>query len=229
MVVSAGCSGEKVATKSSNELVRYKIHSLAVMPFTSIVTPQVRDRGTLFVPAPDRVLRSDISLSIPPDGQLPPKQTVVVPEYAAKKVAELFVGRLRTWSGIQVLASSEVAGASIGDESLWESERPARAAAAAAKRLKVDAVLIGLVSVYQERVGSRWGADPSASVGFDVKVIAADEQVLWVGSYYERQRPMTEDLKGFLQRRAFVTADELAEYGVDEMLKDFPFGQRGNR
>ena len=61
-------------------------------------------------------------------------------------------------------------------------------------------------------------------VGFEVRVVAADGQVLWVGGYYERQRPMNEDLKGFLQRWAFVTAAELAEYGVEEILKDFPFG-----
>ncbi|MEK9139668.1 MAG: hypothetical protein AAB308_01325, partial [Nitrospirota bacterium] len=77
---------------------------------------------------------------------------------------------------------------------------------------------------YQERVGSRLGANPPATVGFETKVVAADGQVLWVGGYYERQRPMTEDLMGFLQRWAFVTAAELAEYGVDEVLKNFPFG-----
>jgi hypothetical protein len=53
--------------------------------------------------------------------------------------------------------------------------------------------------------------------------------VLWVGRYYERQRPMTEDLIGFLQRWAFVTAGELTEYGVEEVLKEFPFGKEGEQ
>jgi hypothetical protein len=61
-----------------------------------------------------------------------------------------------------------------------------------------------------------------------VKVVAADGQVLWVGNYYERQRPMNEDFTGFVQRRgAFVTAEELAQYGVEEILKKFPFGREG--
>ena len=61
-----------------------------------------------------------------------------------------------------------------------------------------------------------------------MKAVAADGQVLWVGNYYERQRPMSEDFIGFLQRSGmFVTAEELAEYGVDEMLKVFPFGEGG--
>ena len=45
--------------------------------------------------------------------------------------------------------------------------KPEQVAAAVAKRLKADATLIGRVSVYQERVGSRLGADPPAIVGFE--------------------------------------------------------------
>jgi hypothetical protein len=94
-----------------------------------------------------------------------------------------------------------------------------------AKQLKADAALMGYVSMYQERVGSRLGADPAASVGFDVKMVAADGRVLWIGQYYERQRPLTEDFVGFVKRYGvFVTAEELAEYGVEEVLKEFPFG-----
>jgi hypothetical protein len=54
--------------------------------------------------------------------------------------------------------------------------------------------------------------------------------VLWEGNYYERQRPMTEDLLGFVQRYGtFVTADELAAYGATELADDFPFGAAGER
>jgi hypothetical protein len=94
-----------------------------------------------------------------------------------------------------------------------------------AKQLKADASLIGQVRVYRERVGGRFGASPPATVGFEAKVVAADGQVLWEGNYYEKQRPMTEDLMGFIQRRGvFVTAEELAAYGVEHMLNEFPFG-----
>jgi hypothetical protein len=96
---------------------------------------------------------------------------------------------------------------------------------AVAKQLKADASLIGQVLMYQERVGGRFGASPPATVGFEAKVIAADGQVLWVGNYYERQRPMIEDVMGFIQRRGmFVTAEELATYGVEHLLLEFPFG-----
>ncbi|MEO5865141.1 MAG: hypothetical protein ABIQ79_08915, partial [Nitrospiraceae bacterium] len=98
-------------------------------------------------------------------------------------------------------------------------------AVAVAKQLKVDASLIGQVSVYQERVGGRFGANPPATVGFEAKVVAADGQVLWEGNYYEKQRPMIEDMMGFIHRWGmFVTAEELAAYGVEHMLLEFPFG-----
>jgi hypothetical protein len=102
---------------------------------------------------------------------------------------------------------------------------PERQAANIAVKLKADAVLMGQVLVYQERSGSRLGANPPASVGFEVKAVASDGQVLWVGNYYERQKPLTQDFLGFIHHGGvFVTAKELAEYGVDEVLKTFPFG-----
>lgn len=221
--ITAGCSGSKVTTKSSNELARYKIRSIVLIPFTSIATPQVFDQDDLFVSTPQSLRRSDISLAIPRDIQPPPKQAIVVPGYAAEKVTELFWGRLQDRKGLLVLSPSDAVRVSSADGELAKMG-PEKTAAAVAKRLKVDAALFGRVLVYQERVGSRLGANPPATVGFEAKVVATDGQVLWVGGYYERQRPMNEDLLGFLQRWAFVTAAELAEYGVDKILRDFPFG-----
>jgi hypothetical protein len=222
--IATGCSGAKVVTKSTPELSQYQIRSIALLPFTAIATPQARDQEDFFLPVPDSVRRSAISMGVPPEADSLPKKTLAVPSYAAEKVTELFWGRLQDWKGVRVLAPGESARVTLGN-SEGLKKTPEQAAAQAAKRLNVDAALLGLVSAYRERVGSRLGADPPASVGFQVSVVAADGQVLWVGRYYERQRPMTEDLIGFLQRWAFVTAGELAEYGVDEVLKEFPFGR----
>ncbi len=226
--LASGCSGSKVATKSSPELSRYHIRSIALLPFAVISTPQVRDQDDLFIPTPQGVRQADISLHIPSEAHPLHKQTMSVPGYAAEKVTELFWGRLRDRKGIQVLSPGESVKASLADSTQIGASSE-KTAAAVAKKLNVDATLVGLVSVYQERVGSRLGANPPATVGFETKVVAADGQVLWAGGYYERQRPMTEDLLGFLQRWAFVTAAELAEYGVNEVLKEFPFGEAGDK
>jgi hypothetical protein len=148
---------------------------------------------------------------------------MVVPRYAAEKVTELFWGRLQDRKGIQVLSPGEAGRMLAADEELANMDTE-KAAAAVASKLKADAALLGIMSVYQERVGSRLGADPPATVGFEVKVVAADGQVLWVGNYYERQRHMGEDFIGFFRGWGFLTAAELAEYGVEQVLKEFPLG-----
>ena len=123
-----------------------------------------------------------------------------------------------------VLAPSEAAKV-LASQSTTQPPAGQLPAAALAKQLKADASLIGQVLMYQERVGGRFGASPPATVGFEAKVIAADGHVLWVGNYYERQRPMIEDVMGFIQRHGvFVTAEELAAYGVEHLLLEFPFG-----
>jgi hypothetical protein len=225
LLVVAGCSGEKVTTKTYSELSRYQIRTMALVPFTSIATPQVRDQGEPYISTPQSVRQSDISLSVPSNAEPPPRQTASVPGYAAEKVTQLFWSRLKMREGVTVSISGEPVRASGSLETTKMT--PELAGAALAKRLKADAALIGQVLVFQERVGSRLGASPPAAVGFEIKAVAADGQVLWVGNYYERQRPMTEDLFGFIGRWAFITADELAQYGVDQIMKTFPFGTGG--
>ena len=211
LLLLTGCSGAKVTTRASNELSRYHVKTVAVLPFTTIGTPQMRDQGDPYLSTPQGVRRSDISVGVQSNVEPPPRQTVTVPSSAAEKVTQLFWARQ---------AAAALGGATA-------KLMPEKAAADVAVKLKADAVLIGQVLVYQERVGSRLGANPPASVGFEVKVVAADGQVLWVGNYYERQRPMTEDFLGFIHRWSFVTADELAEYGVENVLDEFPFGTGG--
>lgn len=224
MYAAVGCSGWKVTTESSDVLPRYTVRSIALVPFAAITTPQVRDQSDFYFSTPQGARQQDISLAIPSDVEPKPRQAAVVPAYAAERITELFWKRLQARGGLQILPlgdSSKVSAA----ESTGSKVRPETVAASTAKKLKADAAVMGFVSMYQERVGSRLGANPAASVGFEVKVVAADGRVLWAGNYYERQRPLTEDFLGFVQRFGmFVTAEELAEYGVDEILKEFPFG-----
>lgn len=224
VVLAVGCSGWKVTTESSDLLPRYTVRSMALVPFSSITTPQVRDQGSPFFSTPQSIRQHDMSVAIPGDAEPPPRQAASVPASAAERVTQLFWKHLQSREGLHMVPLGDSAKASVAEGALAK-DRPEAVAAAVAKALKADAALLGYVSMYQERVGSRLGANPAASVGFEVKVVAADGRVLWVGNYYERQRPLTEDLTGFIQRSGmFVTADELAEYGVDEMMKVFPFG-----
>jgi hypothetical protein len=232
LLVGLGCSGSisgsKVTTQVSSELPHYTVRTIALVPFTTLSTPQVRDVGDQFLSTPQSIRLSDISMGTPSSVESPLRQTATVPGYAAEKVTQLFWTRLNKRQGVVVLPPYESAKAMVSRTAESEKTTQESEAASIAKKLKVDAVSIGQVLVYQERSGSRLGADPPATVGFEVKVVAADGQVLWVGNYYERQKPMTQDFLGFIHHGGvFVTAEELAQYGVDEVLKTFPFGTMG--
>jgi hypothetical protein len=219
-----GCSGSKVTTKASSDLSRYQIRTIALVPFTTLATPQVRDVVDQAFTMPSGARRSDIAIAVPPNTDQLVRETVTVPASAGDTVTQLLWSRLRARQGVTVLAPSEAANI-LASQSTTQSPAGQLPAVAVAKQLKADASLIGQVLMYQERVGGRFGASPPATVGFEAKVIAADGQVLWVGNYYERQRPMIEDVMGFIQRRGmFVTAEELATYGVEHLLLEFPFG-----
>jgi hypothetical protein len=86
------------------------------------------------------------------------------------------------------------------------------------------------VEVYKERKGSAIGLDrpeDAAEVGFTVRLVSVkDGEVLWTGDYYERQRPMIEDISGFLERGArYLTVEQLADSAVDHVLRGFPLGK----
>jgi hypothetical protein len=225
----AGCSGSKVTTKSSAELPRYQIRTIALVPFTTLATPQVRDVADQMFSVPPEVRRSDMAMAVPPNIEQTLRQTVTVPTGAGDIVTQLLWNRLRARQGMIVLSPNEAA-KMLGSSAPSQLSAGQSSAMMVAKQLKADASLVGQVLVYQERVGGRFGASPPATVGFEAKVIAADGQVLWEGNYYEKQRPMNEDVMGFIQRRGmFVTAEELAAYGVEHMLQEFPFGTVGEQ
>jgi len=82
------------------------------------------------------------------------------------------------------------------------------------------------VRVYRERDGQKFAAIPAA-VGFDVQLINAKNGiVIWRGDYFEEQKPLTEDLKGFIERGGkWVTAEELARSGAKRVMERLPLGK----
>jgi hypothetical protein len=223
LLAVAACGPTKVTIATSPEMDQYRVRTVAMLPFEDLATPMVVDPKEPDVQPPQGAVRSDISLSIPRTNERYEQPTNWVPPAAAAKVEGIVYGKLQRWSGIQVLPPQETARAiKVSDVKGLPLEKMVQQVAA---KLSVDAVLKGRVLAYEERVGSKLGVSKPATVGFEVKLIAADGRVLWVGNYYERQRPMIEDLAGFIQRGGvFVTAEELAEYGADHMLEKFPFG-----
>lgn len=230
VAVACGCAPAKVTYQASSELERYRLATIAVLPFEALKTPQYLSAAQAEVPVPAGARRSDIVFSIPPSG--PPREkeaTVSVPLQAAEKVTGLVLAKGQDREGVRWFRPEETAAIirSLGTpERGVTTEKQAWQVAA---RLGADAALIGRVRVYQERGGSKYGGSP-AEVGFEVRLIGPDGVTLWSGNYYERQRPFVEDAWGSVRRGfVFVTADELADYGAEQIAKQLPVGIPGAR
>ena len=105
--------------------------------------------------------------------------------------------------------------------------RPTRSAIQLAKELNVDFIFVGYLFRFEERIGSRIGAEKSASVGFDVHLLRMkDGKRVWEGKFDETQQALSENLLklgSFVRRKAsWLTAEELSSVGMDEMLKRLP-------
>ncbi len=224
LLILGGCVPSKVTIDTSPKVDQYRVKTVAVMPFEALTTPQVTSPLVPEMQAPQGAKRSDISFAAPQATERLDQPTATVPPQAAEKITQIVYGRLKLWEGVRFLPPDRAAGALKALGSATEGLTPEERARQVALRLSADAALLGRVLVYQERVGSKLGADPAA-VGFEVKLVAADGTTLWAGNYYEKQRPMNEDFIGSVQRGfVFVTAEELAEYGAERVIRSFPFG-----
>ncbi|MBM4307541.1 MAG: hypothetical protein FJ115_09455 [Deltaproteobacteria bacterium] len=106
-------------------------------------------------------------------------------------------------------------------------ERPKSSSIELGKELGSDFVSIGFIFRFEERIGSSVGVDRPASVGFDIHLIRLkDGAEVWRGRMDETQRPLSENLfkiGSFFRRKAhWLTAEELAGVGLDEVLRRLP-------
>ena len=99
--------------------------------------------------------------------------------------------------------------------------------AQAGRSIKADAVLTGYIYRYEERVGTPYAASQPASVAFSIHLIrSADGADVWFGYMDDTQQALSENLFNmaiFWQRKGrWVSADEMAEAGLTELLDKFP-------
>ena len=95
------------------------------------------------------------------------------------------------------------------------------------KTFGADAVLLGQVYRWRERVGSDFGVESPASVAFDLSLVRpSDGVILWRGNYDKTQKSLFEDLfdlKAYIKSDGrWLTARKLAKFGLDKLLKDMP-------
>ena len=142
-------------------------------------------------------------------------------------LAQLLQQKMDTLEIFRVLPLERVEDAfSKADKGQFEL-RPTRAAIQLAKELNVDFIFVGYLFRFEERIGSRIGAEKPASVGFDVHLLRVrDGKRVWDGKFDETQQALSENLLklgSFVRRKAsWLTAEELSSDGMDEILKRLP-------
>jgi hypothetical protein len=95
------------------------------------------------------------------------------------------------------------------------------------KALEVDGIVVGYVSCLRERVGYAYSAERPSTAIFGIYLIrSSDGDVVWGRVFDKTQQSFSENVfqasTFFSRGMKWVTAAELAEDGVDEVLKDFP-------
>jgi hypothetical protein len=222
------CVPPKVTVRSAPEFEPLTIRTIAILPFQALATPQRISVGASQFPEAPSEVRTQFIL--PGEGRLRGSEGTTDPmkvsEVAAQRITSMVYSTLHSRSGVRILPRNQVAEAYSDQRARDPSLNWRELVKQLGTTLEADAVLIGLVRVYREREGTTFAATP-AVVGFETHLIdSVTGKVLWTGEYYEEQKPLNQDLMGFLERKgAFVTADELARYGVEKMMKKFPVGQ----
>jgi len=97
--------------------------------------------------------------------------------------------------------------------------------------LKADAIVVGYVYRYQERIGTPYAVEKPASVAFEIHLIDVGAGLRsWRATFDKTQRSLMENLFNFRffvkDKGRWITAKELAAEGVDEIMQNFPAAKR---
>ncbi len=95
------------------------------------------------------------------------------------------------------------------------------------RRLGADAVVVGNIYRFRERVGSDYGAERPASVAFTLAMVRVeDSSVIWSTVFDETQHSLMENLFNigtfFKRGGKWLTAEQLARYGLQEIVDELP-------
>jgi hypothetical protein len=88
-------------------------------------------------------------------------------------------------------------------------------------------MILGSLWKFMDRSGGPAGSNYPASVAFDLYLIdVSSGKLLWMANFGETQRSLSAnilDVKTFFSRGGkWLSANELARYGVEEVLKKWP-------
>jgi hypothetical protein len=100
------------------------------------------------------------------------------------------------------------------------------------KAFSAEGVLGGHVYRWREREGTELAVNRPASVAFDLYLMSTgDGMILWKARFDKTQASLSEnllDIQTFLKAKGqWMTAEELAQMGLTEVVETFPKGEKG--
>jgi hypothetical protein len=95
------------------------------------------------------------------------------------------------------------------------------------RNLDAEGILVGYVYRFRERKGISYTVEQPASVTFELHLLrVSDGALVWRGYFDKTQSSLMEDLLQlgafFREKGKWVTAEELMDEGIEEVLKTFP-------
>jgi hypothetical protein len=189
LLLLASCSAGNLESRHSSDLESRRIRRIAVS--------LPADSG----PRP--------RIGTPPGEPRPPNRD---PDEILARLLYPALSALPNW---QIVSESEVREASQGISDADEATRLRRLGEA----VYADAVLVGRMSRYRERVGDEWGAKSPASVSFVLRLVDVRRgDVIWSANFDETQKSLSENIFviGSIGERGvrWLSADQLANDGV---------------
>lgn len=186
----ASCSAGNLESRHSSDLESRRIRRIAVLLPVDSGAPRPR-------------------VGTPPGEPRPPDRD---PDEILARLLYPALSALPNW---QIVSESEVREASQGISDADEATRLRRLGEA----VYADAVLVGRMSRYRERVGDEWGAKSPASVSFVLRLVDVRRgDVIWSANFDETQKSLSENIFviGSIGERGvrWLSADQLANDGV---------------
>ena len=149
------------------------------------------------------------------------------PTDSEKILENLFLEKLRS-SSANILIPPDEADAIYKTLSTGPSKVPqSQVLKTIGEKLNADAVLIGYLFCFRERIGYEYAAEKPASVAFGIYLISVKNgSLIWKGVFDKTQQSLFEnvfELPSFIKGKGkWVQAEFLLREGVEDVLKTFP-------
>ncbi len=147
---------------------------------------------------------------------------------AEKTLTRYVYGEMRNRYEDLVIPQEQVIRVYEGISTDEERDTPLTVTRKVGQALGANLMLLGTVWRYRDRTGSSAGSMHPASVAFDLYLVDVRKgDTLWSANFDETQRSLSEnifDYQTFFSRGGkWLSANELANFGVKEVLKELPF------